>query len=727
MEAKEFEVEVVGGASGVRIRERCKGRIRLIWLDRSELVWLIKSFESVVCEAESRVFWDQSRRDYPRIIAQTHVNRHGGFLVVEEFVGNRRKDAIFIPEGRTGIGWSRFREELCLVSEYLRDGPRGREDGAEVPIMRRGRRSFAEVLANNDTSLEEPFGELSGPIARVPRWVNESYEGKQGALNPAKYEGMAIEHHSGEISRLPEEMSTRSRIPDTRHGVKVKTGPETREGVPGTNSDPISVTALAGGAGHDGALGRTSDTTHGAPEPKNKAARLRHNEGNVDMGALRDSLVRMREEIDYWLKGLARNEGGGKDRRARVGGLKVARHISLSKPKVKYFAAPKATWASKGKGILICPDQASVWRAKGNPETHPPRVQASLVQTNVQGRGAEPSGASSSKGVPEADFVDSIDGQPCLPVKETAVRNPVSSETDARGIGSQNCHQWPAVVCPISQPTLGGGGEQLQGQVKQSESCISPRCNSEEQGEAEEEQRDDSGEKKKGESNGGSGEVGGKADSVKEKWTCSESRVLCIEDGRELLKVPVISQMRTLELQGVHRELTGTVFGLQSGNMERVPCFGSAGGAGGEWLGGPGVDSGSPGLRVGLVGEASVCHIPGLGGLVACKEGGGAVDVGLPLNAYSPDLGGMGYSDWVMQSANEIYPIIGMTYVGHKLQLLAFLSCIEEENKEERRMGIGRSKGKREIKNLESSVNYDGKGSGLESGKRRTRGLTVVP
>jgi len=55
------------------------------------------------------------------------------------------------------------------------------------------------------------------------------------------------------------------------------------------------------------------------------------------------------------------------------------------------------------------------------------------------------------------------------------------------------------------------------------------------------------------------------------------------------------------------------------------------------------------------------------------------------------------YSDWVIQRANEIYPIIGMTFVGHNLQLLAFLTCIEEV----RRIGNGRTKGKREIKNLE--------------------------
>jgi len=146
-----------------------------------------------------------------------------------------------------------------------------------------------------------------------------------------------------------------------------------------------------------------------------------------------------------------------------------------------------------------------------------------------------------------------------------------------------------------------------------------------------------------------------------------------------------------------------------------------------EGLGGPVVDSVTPGLQVGVVGEVSSSFTPGDAGWVDFKEGGGAGDVGSPINAYSLDLGGLGYSDWVMQSANEIYPIVGMTFVGHKLQLLAFLTCIEEERKEERRLGKGHTKGKREIKNLESSINYDAKGSRLISGKRRARGIVVVP
>jgi hypothetical protein len=204
----------------------------------------------------------------------------------------------------------------------------------------------------------------------------------------------------------------------------------------------------------------------------------------------------------------------------------------------------------------------------------------------------------------------------------------------------------------------------------------------------------------------------------------SELHVLCLEGGLVRVKDSALSQLRSVNVLNVPREMAGNELWHQPlVEMAIVPCIDSAGGEGCEWLGGPVVDSESSGLQVGLMGEASRSLTPGGAGLVEFKEGERAEDVGSPLNAYSPALGGLGYSEWVMQRANEIYPIIGMTFVGHKLQLLAFLTCIEEE----RRLGNGRTKGKREIKNLESSINYDAKGFGLIRGKRRARGLVVVP
>jgi hypothetical protein len=48
VESKEFELVVVGGESGVRVRECCKGKKRSILLNRDELAWLVRIFEDLV-------------------------------------------------------------------------------------------------------------------------------------------------------------------------------------------------------------------------------------------------------------------------------------------------------------------------------------------------------------------------------------------------------------------------------------------------------------------------------------------------------------------------------------------------------------------------------------------------------------------------------------------------------------------------------------------------------
>jgi hypothetical protein len=72
------------------------------------------------------------------------------------------------------------------------------------------------------------------------------------------------------------------------------------------------------------------------------------------------------------------------------------------------------------------------------------------------------------------------------------------------------------------------------------------------------------------------------------------------------------------------------------------------------------LESDSSGLQVEVQGEASNGNLPGGAELVEFEVGEKVEDAGTPLNAYSPASGGLGYSDWVIQCANEIYPILGM-------------------------------------------------------------------
>jgi hypothetical protein len=177
VESKDFVLLVVGGETGIHVCESCLGKMRSILLDMDKLAWLVRIYEDLVVVEDSRVFWNQSQPGFPRIIAQRCFNRHGGFLVVEEFISDRRSGSVLIPEGRTGKGWEIFGSELRLALEHFKAGFRDTVIETGVQAGRDRRRSNAEVLAKTMVPLEDSFGFVSRPVARVPRWVRESSAG----------------------------------------------------------------------------------------------------------------------------------------------------------------------------------------------------------------------------------------------------------------------------------------------------------------------------------------------------------------------------------------------------------------------------------------------------------------------------------------------------------------------------------------------------------------------
>jgi hypothetical protein len=344
------------------------------------------------------VFWDQSQHGFPRIIAQRHFNRHGGFMVIEEFNGDRRKDSIFIPEGRSGQGWNCFRTELRPVSDYFRAGFRAMVVEPELHVDLRGRRSFAEVLAKTTPPLDAPFGDVPGPVVRVPSWVRECSEGNKYSQNPAKRDTyfLAKDYHAQksfsakqystkEKRTHPWLLVTRPRLPkQTVPSVLAKI--ETAVG---------KTTPTPAPAGFFDAMGRSSDTRHGVASAMFlPTARINHFGESLDVGAFRESLERIQKEIGVCLKGLAMVEGGGLGRafsrpnsRAHAVsamGFKVPR--PKSKPKSKFLALSKSARDTKGKCLLVYPaDQPKVLKAKEGSGSRPPSAPA--------GSGASPSRA----------------------------------------------------------------------------------------------------------------------------------------------------------------------------------------------------------------------------------------------------------------------------------------------------------------------------------------------
>jgi len=184
VESKEFALSVVGGATGIRIREKGKGLTRSILMDKDEAAWLIKSLGELVSVQDSRVFWNQSIRGFPRILAQQCSNRHCYFLTVEEYEGRRRSGSIMVPKGRFGEGWERFGLELRLAFRLI-------HAGTTSSLKQLG----AEVLRSSLPKLEEPLGPHFRPFPRArKRHVSPVLAGVKGfqaqACPPAKGPGV---------------------------------------------------------------------------------------------------------------------------------------------------------------------------------------------------------------------------------------------------------------------------------------------------------------------------------------------------------------------------------------------------------------------------------------------------------------------------------------------------------------------------------------------------------
>jgi hypothetical protein len=191
MESKHFEMEVGGGAAGLRIRGRCRGSLRSILQNRNETAWLNGSFEKLVAVRDSRVFWNQSSLGYPRILAQRHSNRHGYFLVLEEFEGGRRTSSVLMPEGKFGVEWTRFAFELCLAKDFVHTGQDG---GYRKEVLCRG--SGRDV-----TAVDKCFGAPSELLTRVPSWLRDST--KKSSRVTAKNQSKLGTHAPTKVFRTP--------------------------------------------------------------------------------------------------------------------------------------------------------------------------------------------------------------------------------------------------------------------------------------------------------------------------------------------------------------------------------------------------------------------------------------------------------------------------------------------------------------------------------------------
>jgi hypothetical protein len=80
------------------------------------------------------------------------------------------------------------------------------------------------------------------------------------------------------------------------------------------------------------------------------------------------------------------------------------------------------------------------------------------------------------------------------------------------------------------------------------------------------------------------------------------------------------------------------------------------------------------------------------------------------------EVGDFGYSE-VVQCVKGIHPILGISCGGKEKKLLDLLTVLEEEQCHEVLVSPSKPKGRRELKNLECSINFDARGDCYSRGK----------
>jgi hypothetical protein len=288
VEAKEFEVSIKGGLLGVRIVENRNNRRRSIFVHKDEISWLVGALGVAAKVDTSEVFWDQSRAGYIRLTTQRCANKHGRFLIIEEYDGRRRRGSIFVPEGRTGQGWVRMISEMKRACSLMK---MGRENREVKPVkVQFGSRSFAEVVRTSRTMEEKGLHADTDSFAGVGLSVQgdlaNEYPGRESA--PSKTQIMP------ELQLSPEGDTQKSQ--GLSH-VLVHAGEAQR--VSGTSAllQIIGDDNLRGSKGGEECKGRKSQLKGRAVHPFNASQELKN---------IREWLKQVRGEVDA---GLERVEG----------------------------------------------------------------------------------------------------------------------------------------------------------------------------------------------------------------------------------------------------------------------------------------------------------------------------------------------------------------------------------------------------------------------------------
>lgn len=100
-----------------------------------------------------------------------------------------------------------------------------------------------------------------------------------------------------------------------------------------------------------------------------------------------------------------------------------------------------------------------------------------------------------------------------------------------------------------------------------------------------------------------------------------------------------------------------------------------------------------------------------------------------PEEFVNPECSGSSASSWVLQKVEDVYHCVGLSCDGFEGDLIALLTAIEASHNRGEWVSNSKSaiRGKRELKRLSCSINYDLTGGSSSRSTVKGRGISVVP
>jgi hypothetical protein len=156
VESKSFTFSVLGGVSTLRVEEKRKNFLGVVFLNAQSSEWLASTLELLLGLPAEQDFVKSFREGSKVLIARRGGNKAGRYLEATTFGLGGRKGSIVIPEIRGGWGWLKFSDKLRKVVDFFSV-------------------SVGGGLSSSSSSEKKAVEDVRPTLGLAPKWTGRSF------------------------------------------------------------------------------------------------------------------------------------------------------------------------------------------------------------------------------------------------------------------------------------------------------------------------------------------------------------------------------------------------------------------------------------------------------------------------------------------------------------------------------------------------------------------------